>query len=81
MRKVIKLLIALFFIIGSFFFGKYLNNIEANELNEKVKLCSTEIDSIKSENIKLRNRISKLKNYNDSLYFLLHTVQDDKNHH
>lgn len=81
MRKLIKLLIALFFIIGSFLFGKYLNNKEVSILDEKVKLCSSERDSMKKENIKLKNRISKMKNHNDSLYFLLHAVQDDKNHH
>lgn len=81
MRRAIKLSIALFFIIGSFLLGKYLNYEEVNKLNEKVNLCYSEIDSIKRENIKLEDSISMLKNYTDSLYFVLHTVQDDKNHH
>jgi hypothetical protein len=64
MRKGIKILIALFFIISSFLLGKYLNG---TEINDSMNQYKNEIDSLKNENLLLKDSILILQNRIDSI--------------
>lgn len=63
MKQIIKILIALFFTIGSFLFGKY-SNIEnvSNENNDSLNSLQLKVDSLIFENIQLKDTLLVLQN-------------------
>jgi peptidoglycan hydrolase CwlO-like protein len=67
MRNLIKVGIALFFILGSFLLGRYSINIEQeNRINQ----YKDKIDSLQIENTQLQNSISKLIQQIDTISWI-----------
>jgi cell division protein FtsB len=64
MRKIIKVGIALFFILGSLGLGRYFHIAKKNDTINQYK---HEIDSLKNENIQLKDSIYTLWNSIDTI--------------
>jgi len=92
MKNIIKFIIALFFILGSFFIGKYYglekNKTEISELNvkvsdfvKKIKVSESRINKLGVENTELKDSISDIIKKQGITKNIVHLADSAKNEH